>query len=226
MSKRKTTKNEILATLGTFDANYGQMLRIKWQGIPVKEVKPLTMHDYAPRGGTPLNDAVLEFIGVLDNQYSERPNDLHLGLLADESGSMGHLKKDVVDGFNEFIDNLREDVSKGEPGVLLVIMTDGGENSSVEDRDGSKVRDTIAAKELHEGWDIFYLGANQDSWATGRGLGMTQGFTMNYDHTSAGLRSATASVSNLAKERSFGKAQYAALASSVADSTANDSGGE
>jgi uncharacterized protein YegL len=53
--------------------------------------------------------------------------------------------------------------------TLVVIMTDGGENSSREyklDQILSKIEDKRAA-----GWDFVFLGAGEESWNTGQSLG-------------------------------------------------------
>jgi hypothetical protein len=66
-----------------------------------------------------------------------------------------------------------EDIS-----VLTVILTDGEENSSKE-YSRQNVFDLIKNKEC-QGWTFVYLGANQDAWKVGQGLGFCQGNTMTY----------------------------------------------
>lgn len=64
--------------------------------------------------------------------------------------------------------------------VLLLIMTDGEENASQQ-----ATKDSIVAliqERERQGWTIGYLGANQDAWAVGGGLGIARGNTMSY-HT-------------------------------------------
>ena len=55
--------------------------------------------------------------------------------------------------------------------VLVVIMTDGGENSSrrLRHRD---ILDLIEDKRA-DGWEFIFLGAGEESWATGNSLGFT-----------------------------------------------------
>lgn len=64
------------------------------------------------------------------------------------------------------------------PNVLVVIITDGEENSSHEFTQAG-VRELLKAKE-QEGWTFLYLGANQDAWQAGNGLGLAKGQTMTY----------------------------------------------
>jgi hypothetical protein len=66
----------------------------------------------------------------------------------------------------------------GRP-VVVIIMTDGGENSSNE-FDNAKVKALIKAKEAEGNWTFVYLGANQDAWAVGASFGMAAGNTMSY----------------------------------------------
>jgi hypothetical protein len=64
------------------------------------------------------------------------------------------------------------------PDVLIVIVTDGGENSSRE-FNLDAVRELIKAKET-EGWTFVYLGANQDAWNVGSQFGLSKAQTMTY----------------------------------------------
>lgn len=78
-----------------------------------------------------------------------------------------------------------EEIIQGEPAhVLMVILTDGMENSSVEWTRG-KVFDLIKEKEK-VGWSFIYLGANQDAWNVGQSLGMSHGNTRTYDTLNIG----------------------------------------
>lgn len=62
--------------------------------------------------------------------------------------------------------------------VLVVIMTDGEENSSQEfGRD--KIFRLIAAKR-EEGWQFVFLGADQDAYKAASSIGVPKGGTMSY----------------------------------------------
>lgn len=50
--------------------------------------------------------------------------------------------------------------------VLLVIQTDGHENSSRE-YTGEQVRELIQHQKDHYGWEVIFLGADQDAWDAG-----------------------------------------------------------
>ena len=56
----------VLASLAMFDLSGGEPpVRVRFNGLPVAKVRPLGPHDYAPRGMTPLNDAVATTIRAL-----------------------------------------------------------------------------------------------------------------------------------------------------------------
>jgi len=62
--------------------------------------------------------------------------------------------------------------------VLVVIMTDGLENSSIEY--GRKALFALVKEKEEEGWKFAYLGANQDAYAESGLIGIQKGATMNY----------------------------------------------
>lgn len=188
--KNKQAEVELLISVANFDTR-NPIVRAVYENVPLAQARTINTLDYQPAGGTPLNDAVLQFGGRLLENYKANPGALHVGLLADESGSMAGLQNDVIEGFNTFIQDLQDDETPTtEPGVIMVIMTDGWENSSTEDRDGTQVREFVKAREA-DGWNFFYLGANQDAWATGGqhfNLGSTSS-SMTFENTSDSVKS-------------------------------------
>lgn len=61
---------------------------------------------------------------------------------------------------------------------LVVIMTDGFDNSSKE-YNAESLKALVKTKEA-EGWTFVYLGANQDAWAVGQTFGISAGNSMSY----------------------------------------------
>ena len=63
--------------------------------------------------------------------------------------------------------------------VLVVIMTDGLENASIE-YNREQVRKMI---KKHKKWEFVFLGANIDSYAEGSSLGISRERTANFKQT-------------------------------------------
>ncbi len=67
---------------------------------------------------------------------------------------------------------------------VVVIMTDGGENSSRH-----SLQDFLDIKKELEGkgnWTFVFMGANQDAWDTARQFGFSQGNTVTWNATAGG----------------------------------------
>jgi len=70
------------------------------------------------------------------------------------------------------------------PGVLVVIITDGHENSSRE-YNTSQIREMVKSAESQE-WVFSFLGANVDAFSMGQAFGMQQSNTVTYSTASMG----------------------------------------
>lgn len=84
----------------------------------------------------------------------------------------------LYDAIGSTISQLKTQV-KDHQNVLVVILTDGGENSSTE-YNSEAIRTLIEAQQA-EGWTFVFLGANQDAWQVGSKMGLSKGQTMTYD---------------------------------------------
>jgi len=78
--------------------------------------------------------------------------------------------------------------------VLLLVITDGEENSSIE-FNGEKVKEMIQHQESVYKWEFVYLGANQDAWAVGSMMGFKNSSTLSYVANAVGTNSMWDSVS-------------------------------
>lgn len=90
----------------------------------------------------------------------------------------------------------RIDAEKWADVVVLVIVTDGMENSSREfTYDSLK---TVIAEAEKADWKIVYVGANQDALTVAKDMGIVSNIknTQNYDATSIGTRSVYQSISS------------------------------
>ena len=93
--------------------------------------------------------------------------------------------------------------------VLLVVITDGEENASVEyTRD--QVFTMISSQQDVYGWSFLFLAANQDAIAEAAKVGICAQHSMNFAATGAGMRAASVSLSDAVSSfRSTGNAAVA-----------------
>jgi len=94
---------------------------------------------------------------------------------------------------------------KPEGKVVVLIVTDGHENASREWTRGA-VTPLVKACEAM-GWEIVFLGANIDSFAEARRIGVTRGKAANYDPTARSVRSAFGTLSGKASAYRSGTAK-------------------
>jgi hypothetical protein len=66
---------------------------------------------------------------------------------------------------------------KGKKGIL-VILTDGQENASVE-YSQKQIFDMVTEMK-EQGWQVVFLGADQDAWAASQVMGIDRGNTMSF----------------------------------------------
>lgn len=197
-TKKKVAAPPVEVTLAKFDTT--EPFNVVRDGVRIDQFTPLTRADYHPRGGTPLRDATASMIGHLDVRRKHNPEAVTIGVLIDESGSMGGNEQSVVSGVNEFVGGMAAvDSVDPEAGgkVLCVVVTDGEENSSKETT-AEHLRNMTTEREA-DGWTFIYLGANQDAWSEGRAMGYSgtaSGQTVGYASTPVGTASALRSVTN------------------------------
>lgn len=96
---------------------------------------------------------------------------------------------------------------------IIVILTDGGENSSRE-FNLSTINTMISEAEA-KGWKFIYLGANQDSFAVSKTLGIMRGSTANFVANAAGTATAYADMGTYTKS-------YRSSMSSVSTTDSHD----
>jgi hypothetical protein len=104
--------------------------------------------------------------------------------------SLGRLITDVGAGLAA----TQEDDRPGK--VIVVVMTDGHENSSTEWTHDA-VSSVIRRQERDYSWEFVFLGANMDAVAIGQQLGFAADRSMTYATTGAGVASAFAANSDL-----------------------------
>jgi hypothetical protein len=80
--------------------------------------------------------------------------------------------------------------------VLVLILSDGLENYSHE-YTGPQVRAMLERQQAEYGWEIVYLGTNQDAFKESAKLGVHVNSTLSYDNTSTGTQQAFAATSSM-----------------------------
>jgi uncharacterized protein YegL len=83
----------------------------------------------------------------------------------------------LYDAVGKAVRTTESQVGKNEK-VVVVIMTDGGENSSRE----YKHEDVLSLLESkrREGWEFIFFGAGEEAWNAGQNLGFTYDTSINY----------------------------------------------
>lgn len=83
--------------------------------------------------------------------------------------------------------------------VIMVIMTDGNERCSTLYTRG-QLAEMVAHQESAYGWNFIYLGANQDAFATSKGLGIQKTAGYNYECKTAGVLGALNHASHTSRQ--------------------------
>ena len=102
------------------------------------------------------------------------------------------------------------------PNILVVIFTDGEENSSREYNLDS-IRTMIKDRE-EQGWTFVYMGANQDAWQVGASFGLAKGQTMTYSMDALDSSVRTLAESTISYRSARTEAYAASLCSGSLDS--------
>lgn len=107
--------------------------------------------------------------------------------------------------------------------VVVLIMTDGEENSSREYTQKA-VFETIKKRQDEDKWAFVFIGANIDTMQAGGSMGVSKGNTLSYSNTGKGVNTAymnmSASVSKLRSSNSNSRMYSASLDSLIADNGA------
>lgn len=129
----------------------------------LKDVPELTDKNYVPGGGTALYDAIG---AALDEVKDSTANFCtHCGKRRGTS--------------HKFCSACGGELTNGKSKYLLIVMTDGEENSSLKYRKHHIVQ-KIKDKEGQGNWTVVYLGANQDAMLEGTAMGTQQYNNVTY----------------------------------------------
>jgi uncharacterized protein YegL len=103
----------------------------------------------------------------------------------------------AINGFSKAIGELPPHARPSK--VTLVAVTDGEENSSQE-YDLETVRTMVAEKQAVEGWEMVFLGANQDAVLSGKQLGFQEDASITFTPNADGVGGATESASRFIRD--------------------------
>lgn len=220
-TKKATKAPTVKLTVGTFDQSFDSPIFRVVRSRSLKQFGEFPASDYRPDnrqagpggGATPLRDATMEMIHTLDEARTSKS--IQIGLLLDESGSMGSNRQAVIDGLNEFVGGL-SGVDASEPNrVLCVIFTDGFENAS-RNVTPEALKQAVSEREA-DGWTFIFMGANMDAWSEAHAnvgiSGGVSGQSVNYTSSPVGTQSAMRHATRRAGAFTQGEAVYSAMAS-------------
>lgn len=120
-------------------------------------------------------NTVMENINVRDNPQLNH-NNYRPGGGTNLLDAIGHTMQRV----NGLLQSLEQDQ---RPGVLIVIITDGAENSS-RSFSSADIKQMVSSAETDGDWTFTFLGANVDAFAVGAQFGMNAANTANYTTSS------------------------------------------
>lgn len=96
--------------------------------------------------------------------------------------------------------NIKSKLNSGDATALVVILTDGEENSSKE-YNSDKVKDLITNLEKTGLWTFTFIGANQDAVLAAKSLGVNINNVANYSSSGAGTGLAFMSLNSALSKR-------------------------
>src|SRR5579862_3932780 len=97
----------------------------------------------------------------------------------------------TIDATGRFLERLEEPARPSR--VVFVIVTDGLENASRQFT-AARVRDMIQHQTNVYKWEFVFIGANIDSYAIGRNIGIGREQTMNFAANPAGVSAGFAAI--------------------------------
>jgi hypothetical protein len=156
--KKDPKKDEYRITASVFNTGVFPLFK----QLPLSEVPLLTEKNYVPGGGTALYDAIADTVdGVKDAG--------HFCFACGKPRNKTH----------KFCADCGEELN-GDSAFIVIIMTDGEENSSQRFRKHHIVN-KIQGKEKLGNWSFIYMGANQDAMQEGAAIGIQYGNAITYD---------------------------------------------
>ncbi len=161
---------------------------------------------------------------LFDNEYIRVVNRFNIqeveGL--DTSTFVPRGSTSLLDAIGRTIVGLRQQIGESpeefRPGkVILAILTDGQENSSVEYN--LQMVNNLISEARRDDWDIFFLGANQDAIATAIQMGIDHRNSTSFAASEAGYHISSRSISEKMRSKRRIHAQTATPEDFIIDQT-------
>ena len=150
-----------------------------YSNVPVQDVVPLSLTTYTPGGGTALMDAVgntllanEKMIGMaVVPQVIQEPSPDASTTVESTTVEAAVVKSTPNDS--------DPSVAGSNDAVLVVVFTDGEENSSREFR-SEQIKQMIADRTAQGTHTFIYLGADHDAWSASSDIGISANNTVSY----------------------------------------------
>jgi hypothetical protein len=101
----------------------------------------------------------------------------------------------LYSAIGRFITDVSGKVHHGEK-VVIVVLTDGMNNSYPDNWNQSNIRELITEKREKDNWEFIFMGANQDAVLVGNDLGVPASSAVTYNSTPKGIQNALRSMSS------------------------------
>ena len=104
----------------------------------------------------------------------------------------------LLDAIGKTIDSVDKRIAKHtiKPGIIIAIITDGHENSSMFFKQND-IKESIKIRVDNNNWNFMYLGANQDAIFEANRLGISSDYSHNFKASKGGVERA---FNNVIKE--------------------------
>lgn len=158
--------------------------------------------------------SLISFNHNIDEVYMDVPADQAKEITLEDYRPEGNtaLLDAMGYGISRLEDKLRPEMNNSEKIVtaVVVIMTDGEENSSREWKENGKIKKLIERLNKDDRWTISYVGANQDAILNSREYGIYAANTVNYKSTNIGTAAVSGALINTMNMRAsnISKAAY------------------
>jgi len=106
----------------------------------------------------------------------------------------------VMEAIEDVETRLKNSKAKNKPQVMVIVFTDGDENSSTKFRDKDEVKKRRADKE-QDGWAFIFMGTDMDAWSGASSYGMSAGNTVSLGKQAIGASASY--LSNRTKKASL-----------------------